>query len=147
MNRIPPKPIRRSELPAGDVLCNYCTAKCCRYFALSIDTPETFEDFEFIRWYLLHENTSLFTEDDTWYLVVHTVCQHLQSDNRCGIYETRPRICREYSTDDCEYDSDATYDRYFENAQQLTEYINARFSTPDNFRSPRPNRLPVIQTP
>jgi len=144
MNRVPPKPIRRSELPPGEVLCDYCTAKCCRYFALPIDTPESFEDFEFVRWYMLHQNTSLFTEDDTWYLVVHTVCQHLQSDNLCGIYETRPQICREYSTDNCEYDSDATYERYFETADQIAEYINARFSTADNFRTPRPNRLPIV---
>ena len=31
-------------------------------------------------------------------------CQHLQADNRCGNYEDRPHICREYSTDACEYD-------------------------------------------
>lgn len=144
MNRIAPRPIRRSELKPGEVLCDYCTAKCCRYFAVPIETPETFEDFEFIRWYLLHDNTSLFTEDETWYLVVHNVCQHLQSDNRCGIYETRPQICREYSTDHCEYDSDATYDRLFENAAQLWEYTNARFSTPDSFRSPKPTGLPIV---
>ena len=34
--------IRRKDLPPGHSLCEYCTAKCCRYFALPIDAPETF---------------------------------------------------------------------------------------------------------
>ena len=97
--------LRREQIPAGDVLCDHCTAKCCRYFALPMDEPTTLEDWEFIRWYLLHDAATVFKEDDTWYLLVHTVCKHLQSDNRCGIYHTRPLICREYSTDNCEYEA------------------------------------------
>ena len=26
-------------------------------------------------------------------------CPHLQPDNRCGIYQTRPQICRDYAAD------------------------------------------------
>jgi hypothetical protein len=29
----------RDEVPANEILCEYCTAKCCRYFALPIDEP------------------------------------------------------------------------------------------------------------
>ena len=57
------KRIDRDELPEGEVLCEYCTAKCCRYFALPIETPTTKEDFEFIRWYLLHERATVFTDE------------------------------------------------------------------------------------
>lgn len=95
---------RREDLPPGANLCEHCTAKCCRYFALPIDTPDSHEEFEYIRWYLLHERASVFVEDEVWYLLVHTVCRHLQDDHRCGIYDTRPTICQEYSTDDCEYE-------------------------------------------
>ncbi|RIK77224.1 MAG: hypothetical protein DCC67_12915, partial [Planctomycetota bacterium] len=102
--------IRRDELPAGQSLCEYCTAKCCRYFALPIETPETFEELEYLRWFLLHERASVFKENGDWYLLVHTTCKHLQGDNRCGIYETRPKICRDYTTDNCEYDDTWTYD-------------------------------------
>ena len=76
-------------------------------------------------------------------MLVHTVCRHLQDDHRCGIYETRPQICRDYTTDNCEYDDSYTYDQYFETPEQIAEYTNARFSTPENFRSPRPG-LPVL---
>ena len=108
------KKLPREEVPPGANLCEYCTAKCCRYFALPIDVPETIEDFDFIRWYLLHDQATVFTEDEDWYLLVHTTCRHLQDDHRCGIYETRPQICRDYTTDNCEYEDSWTYYKYLE---------------------------------
>lgn len=138
--------IRREDVPAGEVLCAYCSAKCCRYFALPIDAPENWKDFDYIRWFLLHADTSVFLEDDIWYLLVHTTCKHLQPDLRCGIYDTRPEICREYSTDNCEYDDEWVYERYFETAEQIYEYAEALLGPPPgaSFRSPRPALLPIV---
>ena len=144
MNR--PRQIQKSELQPGESLCDYCTAKCCRYFALPIEKPEDYRDFEYVLWFLLHQHASVFVEDDTWYLLVHTACKHLQPDNRCGIYDTRPQICREYSTDDCEYDDRYTYDWYFETPEQVAEYSDAAFAnhpSHPNFRSRKPG-LPII---
>jgi Fe-S-cluster containining protein len=139
-----PKP-RREEVPAGVVLCEHCSAKCCRYFALPIDEPAELTDFEYIRWFLLHDHATVFVEDGTWYLLVHTTCKHLQPDNRCGIYTTRPQICREYSTDNCEYEDDWVYDQYFETAEQVADYIEAVIGpTKGNIRSPQPPLLPVL---
>jgi Fe-S-cluster containining protein len=136
----------RKDLKPHQVLCEFCAAKCCRYFALPIETPTEFADFEFIRWYLLHGRASVFTEEGDWYLLVHSACKHLQTDNRCGIYETRPQICREYSTDDCEYDDEWTYERYFETAEQIEEYAEAVLGPPDgrSYRSPKPPLLPLV---
>jgi uncharacterized protein len=138
--------IRREDLQAGESLCDHCTAKCCRYFALPIETPDTFREWEFVRWYLLHESASIFKEDDQWYLLIHTVCKHLQSDNRCGIYETRPIICREYTTDACEYDDDWLYEQYLETAEQVGEYTEAVLTPAGGpvMRSPKPALLPII---
>ena len=144
MNRLPLVKIKRQDLKPGEVLCSHCPAKCCRYFSLPIEKPETFDDFEYLRWYLLHDHATIFTEDDNWFLLVHTVCKHLQPDNRCGIYDTRPKICREYSTDQCEFEDEYTFDRYFETAEQIAEYANARFSNPYTFRSPKPAGLPIV---
>lgn len=135
--------VQRHELKPDEVLCDHCTAKCCRYFSMAIDTPESAKDFDYHRWYLLHEKATIFTEDNEWFLLVHTVCKHLQADNRCGIYETRPQICRDYTTKSCEYEDDYTFDRYFETAEQVAEYSNARFNDPSNFRSPKPG-LPIL---
>ena len=139
-------PIKRADLPPGEVLCNYCTAKCCRYYALPIELPTTQSDWEYVRWYVLHEYTTVFKEGDTWYLLVHTTCQHLQPDNRCGIYETRPPICREYTTDACEYDDDSVYEQYLETPEQVSEYVEAILPRKgrDNLRSPRPPLLPLL---
>ena len=122
---MPKNKIKRKDLKPGEVLCEYCTAKCCRYFAFPIDTPKTLTDFEHIRWYMMHGPVSIFVEDDTWYLMVHQDCKHLLPDNRCGVYDDRPTICREYTTENCEFDDDTCYDKLFESPEQLWEYAEA----------------------
>ncbi len=146
MSKVRAKVLSVADLQPGEVLCDHCAAKCCRYFALPIETPVDLEDFEFIRWYLLHERASVFTEDETWYLLVHTVCRHLGDNNLCGIYETRPQICRDYTTDNCEFDDQWTYDQYFETPEQIAEYTEAVIAKrPDeNIRSLPPKLLPIL---
>ena len=147
MNQPPLVKLPREQIPAGANLCEYCTAKCCRYFALPMDIPETEREFDYMRWFLLHERASVFVEDDVWYMLVHTTCKHLQADHRCGIYETRPQICRDYHTDNCEYEDHFCYDSYFETAEQVQEFIDARFhSDPRDpqFRSRRPDPFPIL---
>ena len=105
------------------VLCEHCSGLCCRYIALPIDEPDTKEEFDDVRWYLLHGGVSIFVEDGDWYINIETACRHLQPDNRCGIYETRPKICRDYSTDSCEYHAgEYGYDRHFLTPENLVEY-------------------------
>lgn len=116
---------RREELPEGANLCEYCQGKCCRYFALPLDEPVDWEDFEHIRWYILHEFATVFTEDENWFLLVHTKCKSLDERNRCLTYENRPSICRKYTTARCEYDDDWVYDKYFETPEQVQEYAEA----------------------
>jgi Fe-S-cluster containining protein len=137
---------RREDLREDEVLCQYCTAKCCRYFALPIEEPEDWKDFEYVRWYLLHDRASVFIEDGTWYLLVHTRCKHLGDDNLCQAYETRPQICRDYTTNKCEYDDDWVYDHYFEVPEQVAEYAEAVLPLRKGrtIRSPKPDPLRVI---
>lgn len=135
---------RREDLQSGQSLCDFCIAKCCRYFALPLDTPKRRKDFDTLRWFLLHEKTSIFVEKRTWYLQVHTECRELLSDHRCGIYETRPQICRAHSTVNCEYEDEWVYDLFFEAPEQLEEYLEARFPVRGgDIRSPRPG-LPIF---
>jgi Fe-S-cluster containining protein len=146
-----PKP-RREDLRPGECLCDHCTAKCCRYFALPIDTPESREEYDYIRWYLLHQQASIFVDDGTWYLLIHTPCRHLQPNNLCEIYDSRPQICREYTTENCEYEDSWTYQQYFETPEQFNEYCEAigRPSTikgqkrRKGIRSPKPVGLPMV---
>jgi len=110
------------------ILCEQCTGACCRYVALPIETPEDKDDFEDIRWYLIHENVSVFVEDDEWYISFHTPCRHLQPDSRCGIYATRPKLCRTYTTDNCDYHSgDYGWELHFTAPEHLDDYLRERF--------------------
>lgn len=136
--------IRRADLGPNEIPCDHCTAKCCRYFALPIDTPKTWEDFDHLRWYSLHVRISFFVEDGTWYLMVHADCKHIQSDQMCGIYEDRPQICRTYSADDCEFDDDATYEKFFETPEQVWEYAQAVLPPKRKDRANRAITLPVL---
>ena len=120
--------IPREELPPGENPCFHCPAKCCRYFALPIDRPTEGADFDQIRWFLLHENAVIFTENDEWFLLVFAKCRNLGDDCRCTGYETRPAICRDYRNDRCEYDDRWVYDRYFELPEQIAEYAEVILS-------------------
>lgn len=98
-----------------------------------------------MRWYLLHGDVLIFVEEGEWYIQFNTRCRHLGPDNRCGIYATRPKICREYSTKGCDYHPDEyEYDYLFTEPEQLEafarEYLRRRRA-----RSAGPRRRPRIQ--
>jgi len=104
-------------------LCDSCAALCCRYIALPIDNPDCAKDFDNIRWYLVHDNIVVFVEDAQWYIGVMNRCKHLQDDNRCGIYETRPQLCRKYSFKNCDYHGgDYQYQHLFTSADDLVRF-------------------------
>jgi uncharacterized protein len=130
----------------SESLCSRCVGLCCRYFALPIDNPDTAAEFDNIRWYLAHENVVIFVEDKQWYIGVMNRCKHLLPDNRCEIYETRPRICRGYSTKNCDYHGDEyQFDLLFTSAEQLRIYAEERLSKKAKRKvrvvlSPRPKR-------
>jgi Fe-S-cluster containining protein len=136
---------QREDLKSGENLCSYCTARCCRYFALPIDRPKTWNDFDFIRWYMMHGSVSIFVESETWYLMVHADCKHLLEDHRCGTYDTRPAICESYTTDECEFEDDDCYDQLFESPEQLWEYAAALLPPKTKKRTVgEPVSLPVV---
>ncbi len=109
--------------------CDLCTGLCCRYFALPIENPEDREDFDDIRWYLCHENVTVFVEDGQWYVNVNNKCKNLSSkDSRCDIYNRRPKICRSYDHDECDYvEGDYDYELHFTDDKQMEEYIKVKF--------------------
>ncbi len=105
--------------------CQKCHGKCCRYFAQPIETPEDWDDFDDIRWYLCHEHVSVFVEDGDWYLNVENKCRYLsEKDYRCQNYDLRPAICRKYDTDGCDLTGDDYgYELHFHDDKQMEEYM------------------------
>ncbi len=110
-------------------LCSKCSGLCCRYFALPIETPETREDYDDIRWYLCHEDVSVFVEDGDWYINIDNKCRHLSEDTfLCDIYDKRPKICRSYSMKECDLiEGEYDYELHFTDDKQMEEYIRVKF--------------------
>jgi len=110
-------------------LCISCNAKCCRYFMLEIDAPACKSDFENIRWYLCHHDTTIYVEKgNKWFLHILSPCRYLTNDGRCGVYENRPEICREHDPDECEFDTEYEAKLVFATLSELDNYIEKRFS-------------------
>jgi len=87
--------------------CDACGARCCRYMAVEVEIPETEEDFDDVRWYLLHRNVRvLIDHEGDWLVAFDTPCERLGPDGQCQDYENRPMLCRNYPHDGepCEFD-------------------------------------------
>lgn len=130
MNKIP-TPKKTSTSSSEENPCFKCKAQCCGHVAVPIDKPTTEGDFDDLRWYLAHKDVTVFVEDNDWYICFTTPCRFLKKNYRCGIYETRPTICRKYKTDTCEGTStDDPYDLKFDTVEQVEtyakEYLNKR---------------------
>ncbi|MEW5757381.1 MAG: YkgJ family cysteine cluster protein [Pseudomonadota bacterium] len=110
--------------------CSFCVGtKCCSYITQQISTPRSMEEFDYLLWQVSHRNVQLYKDEDGWFLLVNNPCVHLQPDGRCGIYERRPKICREYENDYCEFDEPAekNFELFFDGAESLDEYCRKRF--------------------
>jgi Fe-S-cluster containining protein len=68
-------------------------------------------------------------EDCQWYLNVKNKCRHLsEKDYKYQIYDKRPRICRQYSLEKCDFTvGQYDYDLYFEDDRQMEAYTGVKF--------------------
>ena len=111
----------------GTVLCEHCTAVCCKAVSLPLDAPETAGDYGDVRWYLAHKGVTVFVEEDKWYVTFVGDCDYLRPDDLCAVYEDRPRICRGYSTDNCDYHGgDYEHDQLFNTPDELAAYLDKK---------------------
>lgn len=115
---------------ALDKKCSKCKKSiCCNSINQKIPTPKTKEDFDHLLWQISHEGINIFKDADGWFLHIETNCSHLLPHGVCGIYETRPWVCREYDNDFCEFDEsikDAS-EFFFSTHKKLEKYCRKRF--------------------
>ncbi|MCP4471679.1 MAG: YkgJ family cysteine cluster protein [Gammaproteobacteria bacterium] len=110
--------------------CDLCTnSKCCTYVTQQIDRPRSKYDFEILLWQVSHDGVGAYRDEDGWFVMFETRCQHLLGDGLCNIYADRPSICRSHSNDYCEYDAPAEdgFDLYFPDYDSLLLYCRKRF--------------------
>ncbi len=104
-------------------MCRECGGKCCQYFCFQIDEPDSFEEFDDIRWFLLHEDITVHVDEGDWYISIANRCKALAEDGRCKLYEDRPLICRRYTMDTCDFTSgDYGYEDHFRTPEDIEAY-------------------------
>jgi uncharacterized protein len=110
--------------------CSFCKQSiCCTYITQQLDTPRSMRDFDHLLWQTAHKDIQIYKDEDGWFLVVNNKCTHLQADGGCGVYETRPIVCREHDNDFCEYDAPAEdgFELFFDSYASLEKYCKKRF--------------------
>jgi len=97
----------RGDAPArvekqSDHPCFQCV-QCCSYVAIEIDPPTAMKEYDYIIWYLVHRDVSVFVDwEGSWFIMFETRCEHLDSLGLCGRYSSRPAICKDFEWRECE---------------------------------------------
>jgi hypothetical protein len=104
-------------------MCGRCRGRCCVYYTVYLDDPEDAEDFDELRWFLCHEGSYLYIDDDQWHLNIESRCRFLDPEGRCRAYQHRPQICRDFGhEDECEFTGEYEFDRVFKTIPELEAY-------------------------
>jgi len=119
-------PDKRDFDPKDPNPCSGCS-NCCEYIALEIDTPTTVNDFDQIRWFLIHKDVWIYIdEENEWHIQFNTPCEKLEN-RRCSIYEERPFICRDYKADECARYGDGEMEKFlFKSGDDLMQHLETR---------------------
>jgi len=108
-------------------LCKDCNINCCKFVTVEFDTPETKEDYEEIIWMLMHENVTVYIDEDGWNVEFKTLCKALDEEGLCKIYSERPEICKKYNQDGCiKYGYGNFYEHLFKTREDLLKYLKEK---------------------
>jgi uncharacterized protein len=107
--------------PSEGFGCEKC-GLCCTYVAIEVDGPTSVKRATELLWYLYHQGVSLYVNDDSWMVQFETTCRYLTADRRCGVYATRPHICREFSEKECEVNTGDDGQTFYD-ATSFVEYL------------------------
>jgi Fe-S-cluster containining protein len=112
---------------SGRLTCEGCT-HCCHYVAIEIDRPTGKRDFDNLFWFLLHDGVSVYIDHGArWFVQFDTTCRALTSEGRCGVYEERPQVCRDYALDECVRHNDTPPEKHlFRSPEELQAYLDQR---------------------
>jgi len=119
-----------SKKSASTLPCDVCRGQCCKHVAMEIDTPTCKQDYDNIRWFLVHQNVQVYVEPDkSWGIEFITPCSRLTRDNLCSDYDNRPRLCRQYPGKDteCEFVSEEKhYKKLFTTAEEFESWLDKK---------------------
>jgi len=103
--------------------CSKCDAVCCKYVTVKLEDPVNPEDWDEMKWLLIHENIIVYKDnEDEWMVEFITKCKHLEG-NRCNNYEKRPDVCKDHDPSDCDASSGEFCKILFKKPEDVDEYL------------------------
>ena len=102
--------------------CAKCPALCCHDFVQPIDKPKTDDDIFELKWELQYDTIRVFIRSRRWYRIVAGRCLYLDDDDRCTIYERRPKRCRQLGPPECEARGDF-FEVMISTPEELNEHL------------------------
>jgi Fe-S-cluster containining protein len=107
------------------VTCEDCKGKCCKYIAIETDIPDCLDDWDQIKWLLMHEGVSVYLDNEgDWVVEVTTRCKNLGENNKCKIYDTRPDLCEDHEVETCVMNGTGKVEKIlFKTAEDVDKYL------------------------
>ena len=102
--------------------CRDCPALCCHDLVEPLAKPKTAEDVSELKWELQYDTVGVFIRSHRWYRIIAGRCMYLDRNNRCTIYERRPKRCREMKPPECERFGEF-YDVMITTPEELDEHL------------------------
>lgn len=119
--------------------CEGCPARCCKtLFLQKVNRPRTAKERKRLIWYLRYDKIEYVVINRRWFLLVRSTCRYLTDNNRCSIYENRPKPCQDYSPRDCEQHS-TDFEAVIRSEEDLLRYLQSR----EGFMKEKKNCLTV----
>lgn len=105
--------------------CSECNQECCKSVIVEIDKPETLQDWEDIKWQVAHKNVRVLLDNEaSWCIEFLTECDEMDENGRCKIYDKRPKMCREHSSENCIVNGYGDYhELLFECIQDVEDFL------------------------
>jgi Fe-S-cluster containining protein len=121
--------VPQADIPVENKCSRCLGSTCCTYTTEALGTLRSKADFGHLLWQVSHQHVEAYRDSSGWYLLMRGNCEHLRPGGACGIYETRPQVCRDYANDWCEFDEAAEqhFLHHFRNYAELLAYCRKRF--------------------
>jgi Fe-S-cluster containining protein len=93
------------------------------YLSVEVDEPESKKDYDDMLWLIAHRDVEIYMDEGRWYVMVQNPCRFYDPRKGCLIYPKRPRICRNHTWRECEFEDDYDFELHFHSYEELDRYI------------------------
>ena len=105
--------------------CSKCKGECCKYITVDLVRPKDAEDWDEVKWMLLHKGVMVYKDyDNDWQVEVRTDCKFLDKKTyKCKIYSKRTQVCKDHGTHECEGNDEDFAKVIFKKPSDVDKYL------------------------